>query len=50
MKFFMEKIEPPPPIRLTDKERSKLEMSEDDLWVKNFIEHLGGVVRELKRK
>jgi hypothetical protein len=50
MFIFMEKIDPPPPIQLTDEERLKLKLSEDDLWVRNFIDHLGGVIRELKRK
>jgi hypothetical protein len=50
MKFFIEKIEPPPPMPLTEQERLKLKMSEDDLWVKDFIDHLGCAIRELKRK
>jgi hypothetical protein len=54
MILFMEKIEPPPPpIQLTDEERWKLKMEaieNEDLWVKNFIDHLGGVVRGVKQK
>ena len=51
MMIFMEKISPSPPVALlTDEElRLKAEITEaDDHWVKDFIDHLGGVVRDLK--
>ena len=52
MKVFIEKIDPPPPpAPLTDEEEltSKLEaLASDDRWVKNIIEALAGVIRDMK--
>jgi hypothetical protein len=53
MTVFIEKIEPPPPplVPLTAEEQLKLqfEVASDDLWVKNLIDGLAGVIRDLKR-
>jgi hypothetical protein len=49
MMIYQEKI--PPPVPLTDDERWKLKMeaiASDDLWVRNFIHRLAGVVRDKK--
>jgi len=46
---FQEKI-PPPTIPLTE-EQKKLELeakASEDLWIKNFIDRLVGVVRNVK--
>jgi hypothetical protein len=53
MMIFMERIDPPqPPVPLlTDDEKLRLKAEAtdvDDRWVKNFIDHLGGVVRDVK--
>jgi hypothetical protein len=51
MMIFMEKIEPPPIIPLTDDERAKLNLEaieSENRWVKNFIDRLAGVVRDPK--
>ncbi len=51
MMIFMEKIEPPPLVPLTDDEILKLRLEakeKDDLWVKNFLDRLAGAVRDLK--
>jgi hypothetical protein len=51
MMIYMEKIDPPSPVALLTGEelRLKAEITKvDDRWVKNFIDHLGGVVRDLK--
>jgi hypothetical protein len=52
MMTFIEKIEPPPPlVPLTDDEQLKLRLeaiAREDLWVKNFIDRLAGVVRDMK--
>jgi hypothetical protein len=51
MIIFMEKIEPRPPVPLTDEERLQLRLEaveSDDLWVKNFIDRLAGVVQDTK--
>jgi hypothetical protein len=51
MIIYMEKIDPPSPVALlTDEElRLKAETTKiDDRWVKDFIDHLSGVVRDLK--
>jgi hypothetical protein len=50
MLFFMEKIDPPlrPVPFLTDNEKLRAEATKiDDRWVKNLIEHLGGVFRSM---
>ncbi|WP_213770642.1 hypothetical protein [Bradyrhizobium sp. dw_78] len=50
MMIFMEKIEPPP-VPLTGDEELKLRLEaieSENLWVKNFIDHLAGVVRDMK--
>jgi hypothetical protein len=50
--IFMERIEPPPPlVPLTDDERLKAiseAIASEDLWVKNFIDRLAGLVRDVK--
>lgn len=51
MMIFMEKIEPPPLVPLTDEERLPLRLEaveSDDQWVKNFIDRLAGVIRDVK--
>ena len=52
MMVFMEKIDPPPPlVQPTDEEQLKLkfeELASDDLWVKNLIDGLAGVIRDMK--
>ena len=51
MMFFMEKIEPPPLVPLTDAESLKLKMEaleKEDLWLKNFIGRLAGLVKDSK--
>jgi hypothetical protein len=51
MMVFMEKIEPPRPrVPLTDDELVRLRMeaiASEDLWVKNFIDRLAGVVQDM---
>jgi hypothetical protein len=52
MMIFMEKIEPPPPVPLTDEERSQViqeAIEIENRWVKDFIDRLAGVARDLKR-
>ena len=42
---------PRPPVPLTDEEqiqRTAELLTEDDRWVKNFIDRLAGVIREIK--
>jgi hypothetical protein len=50
--IFMEKIEPARPLLpLTDDELVRLRMeaiANEDLWVKNFIDRLAGVVQDMK--
>ena len=51
MMIFKEKIEPPPLVPLTDEERLNLKLEElasDDLWVRNIIEAMAGVIRDMK--
>jgi hypothetical protein len=52
MKVSIEKIDPPPPVvPLTDEEQSTLKLealASDDLWVKNLIDGLAGVLRDVK--
>jgi hypothetical protein len=52
MIIFMEKIETPSPIMpLTDDERAKLRLEateREDRWVKEFIDRLAGVVRDMR--
>lgn len=52
MKVFIEKIDPPPPLSpLSDEEQLALKLEElasDDLWVKNLIDGLAGVLRDVK--
>jgi hypothetical protein len=52
MTIYMKKIEPPPPlVPLADDEQWQLKMeaiASEDLWVKNFIDRLAGVARDLK--
>jgi hypothetical protein len=51
MMIYMEKIEPPP-VSLTDEERSQVTqeaIESENRWVKDFIDRLAGVVRDLKR-
>jgi hypothetical protein len=52
MMIFMQKIEPPPRVvPLTDDELMKAiseAIASEDLWVKNFIDRLAGVVRDVK--
>jgi hypothetical protein len=52
MMVYLEKIDPPMPIvPLTAEDRLKLrreEQASDDIWVKNFIDDLAGVIRDLK--
>ena len=51
MMIYQEKIAPPLPIPLTDDEQMKAiaeAVSSDDRWVKDFIDRLAGVVRDLK--
>jgi hypothetical protein len=50
MMIYQEKIAPPL-APLTEEEQWKLKLAaiaSEDLWVKNFIERLAGVVRGLK--
>jgi hypothetical protein len=52
MLIFMEKIEPPTRVvPLTEAEQLKASkaIASEDLWVKNFIDRLAGVVRDVKR-
>jgi hypothetical protein len=51
MMIYQEKIAPPLPIRLTDDEQIKViaeAVAEEDRWVKDFIDRLAGLVRDLK--
>jgi hypothetical protein len=51
MIIYQEKIAPPP-APLSDDEQWKLKLAaiaSEDLWVRNFIERLAGVVRNMKR-
>jgi hypothetical protein len=51
MMIYQEKIAPPLPIRLTDDEQMKViaeAVAEEDRWVKDFIDRLAGLVRDLK--
>jgi hypothetical protein len=51
MIIFMERIEPPPPVPVSDAESVKLRMeaiAKEDRWVKNLIDRLAGVVRNVK--
>ena len=50
MAVYQEKIAPPL-APLTEDEEAKLKLkaiTDEDRWVKNFIERLGSVVRDLK--
>jgi hypothetical protein len=52
MMIYTEKIDAPPPlVPLTDAEQWQLKMdaiASEDLWVKDFIARLAGVVRDIK--
>lgn len=56
MIMFSETIAPPPPLApLTDAEEMKLiadlaivDLAQEDRWVKDFIEHLAGVIQAIK--
>jgi hypothetical protein len=50
MMIYQEKIAPPLPIPLTDDEKMKLTeaAASEDRWVKDFVDRLAGVVRDLK--
>lgn len=51
MMIFMEHIEPPPIVPLTDDEQAKLNLEaieNENRWVRNFIDRLAGVVRDPK--
>ena len=52
MMIFMERIGPPPPlVPVTDDELAKLKMeamASEDRWVKNLIDRLARVVRNVK--
>jgi hypothetical protein len=53
MMIYQEKIAPPLPIRLTDDEQMKViaeAVAEEDRWVKDFIDRLAGLVRDLKHQ
>jgi hypothetical protein len=47
MMISMEKIAPPPLVKVSDEEISKLadRLTQDDRWVKNLIAGLAGVLR-----
>jgi hypothetical protein len=48
---LIEKVEPPAPIPSTDEEQLKLiagAIGSEDRWVKDFIDRLAGVVRDMK--
>jgi hypothetical protein len=48
MMIFMEKIEPPPLVQVTDEEIiSKMaeRLAQEDRWVKNLIDGLAGILR-----
>jgi hypothetical protein len=50
MMIYQEKIAPPL-VPLTDEEQIKLireSIADEDRWVKNFIDRLAGVIREVK--
>jgi hypothetical protein len=52
MMIFMENIEPPPPVPLTDEEQLKVMLDaieSENRWVRNLIDRLAAVVREIKR-
>ena len=47
MMIFMEKIEPPSPIPLTDEEQMKViaeAIANENRWVADFIDRLAGIV------
>jgi hypothetical protein len=50
--IYPENIDPPPPLApLTDAEQRRLKIdaiASEDLWVKDFIDRLAGLVRDLK--
>ena len=51
MMIYQEKIAPPPAPLTADEEQMKLiaeAIADEDRWVKNFIDRLVGVVRDLK--
>jgi hypothetical protein len=51
MIMFTETIAPPPPLApLTHDEEMKLiaDLIQEDRWVKDFIERLAGIIREMK--
>jgi hypothetical protein len=51
MIMFMEKIDSPPLVPLTDEEQLDLKLEElasDDLWVRNIIDAMVGVIRHVK--
>ncbi len=51
MIYFMEKIDPPSPIPLTDDEQLQViaeAFASEDRWARDFIGRLAGVVRDLK--
>jgi hypothetical protein len=53
MMIYQEKIAPPLPIRLTDDEQIKViaeAVAEEDRWVKDFIDRLAGLVRDLRHQ
>jgi hypothetical protein len=52
MMIFMESIEPPRPVPQTDEEQLQVILAaveSENRWVKDFIDRLAGVVRDLKR-
>lgn len=51
MMIFMEKIAPPLPIPVTEEEELKViaeSIERENRWVKDFIDRLAGVVRDMK--
>jgi hypothetical protein len=51
MMIFMESIEPPPSVSLTDEEQLKVlldAITNEDSWINDFIDRLAGVVRDMK--
>jgi hypothetical protein len=51
MMMLMAKIDPPPPPPLTDDVQLKLKieaLASDDRWVKDMIDGLAGVLRDVK--
>jgi hypothetical protein len=51
MMIFTEKIAPPPAMPVTDEEQLQAiadAIENEDRWVKDFIDRLAGVVRDMK--